>query len=103
MPVFFIARNVRNRTEQGLGRTYHESMKTLPIILALLLTVSAAAIAQVHFNSGSARPDNPEAATQKVISKAKAKRQRPSVRCQDGTLSYSRQNVCTGHGGARKR
>jgi hypothetical protein len=78
-------------------------MKTLPLVFALLLTVSVAAIAQVHFNSDSARPNNPEATTQKVPVKAKVKRQRPSVRCQDGSLSYSRQNVCTGHGGARRR
>jgi hypothetical protein len=77
-------------------------MKTLPLVFALLLTVSAAAIAQVHFNSGSTRPNDPEAAAQKVPVKAKVKRQRPSVRCQDGSVSYSRQNVCTGHGGVRK-
>jgi hypothetical protein len=93
---------VRNRTEQAALQTYYRLMKTLSFTFALLLTVSAASIAQVHFNSGSARPNDPQAATQTVPNKAKIKRQRPSVRCHDGSLSYSRQNVCTGHGGARK-
>lgn len=78
-------------------------MKTLVVLCAILLTVSAVALAQVHFNSASARPNNPEPATQMVVSKQKVKRHRPFVRCLDGTVSFSRQNVCTGHGGARHR
>jgi hypothetical protein len=79
-------------------------MKPILIVFALLLTLSAAALAQVHFNSGSAQPKNLQAAAPDIqASKAKAKRNRVSVRCKDGTLSYSRQNICTGHGGARAK
>jgi hypothetical protein len=76
-------------------------MKPILLVFALLLTLSAAAFAQVHFNSGSAQPTNPQAATPDIPAKAKVKRKRVSVRCKDGTVSYSRQNVCTGHGSAR--
>ena len=76
-------------------------MKKLLYIFALIVTSSAAALAQVHFNSGSARPNNPEAAKQAVAVKSSAKHRHPYVRCRDGSKSYSLQNVCTGHGGAR--
>ncbi len=83
-------------------------MKKTLYIFAFLLTVSAAAMAQVHFNSGSARPNNPEAAKQAVVSKQAAvkkprvKRPLAYVYCRDGSRSHSLQNVCTGHGGKRR-
>jgi preprotein translocase subunit SecE len=99
-PVIFIARNVRERTDPKVWPTYAQAMKTLLLVFALMLAVSAAALAQVNFDSGSATPKSLEAARY-AVQKAKMKRNRPSVRCRDGTVSYSRQNVCTGHGGAR--
>ncbi len=95
--------NVRNRTELAARAAHDQAMKTLFCMFVLFFAFSAPVAAQVHFDSGSARPNDPEEMRQIAYKKAKAKRLRVAVRCKDGTASYSRQNVCTGHGGARHR
>jgi hypothetical protein len=77
-------------------------MKKLVIMLALL--VGGAAQAQVHFDSGSARPNNPDAALRDsgrhhrvVPVKARPK----LARCRDGSRRPAR--LCKRHGGIAHR
>ncbi len=77
-------------------------MKKLVFMLALL--VGGAAQAQVQFDSGSARPNNPDAALRDsgprhraVPVKARAK----AVRCRDGSRRPAR--LCKRHGGVAHR
>ncbi len=84
-------------------------MKKLFHVAALVLLVSSWAQAQVHFPPGSARPDNPQAATRdlerQMQSREQAKTpvgtqpksQRVLVECRDGSRRIAR--VCRRHGG----
>jgi hypothetical protein len=84
------------------------AMKKLASITALFVTFSALAVAQARFGPGSARLSNPDVAElganeedHKPQLKRPIRYRQPSVLCQDGTVSYSRQNVCAGRGGPR--
>jgi hypothetical protein len=91
------------------------AMKKFVSITALFLTFSALAVAQARFGPGSAYLNHTDAAELEAAAgsappdeadyKPQLKRpiryRQPSVRCQDGTVSYSRQNVCAGRGGPR--
>jgi hypothetical protein len=78
-------------------------MKKLICMLALLLGSSAQA--QVYFESGSARPVNPGAATRDVDRQQRAPRrvkvQQKLVRCSDGSTRTAR--MCRSHGGIARR
>lgn len=80
--------------------------KILIIVVGLLLTVTALAQAKTYyFQSGSSQPIiKASAATTsaKMARLPRAKRPLPFVICRDGARSYSRQNVCTDHGGIPK-
>jgi hypothetical protein len=75
-------------------------MKNLLCIIALFLTSSQFTQAQVQFDSGSARLKGPIAVKANAIHKPYVKQKRIAVLCRDGKKTYSRQNICTGHGGA---
>ena len=81
--------------------------KILIIVVGLLLTVTALAQAKTYyFKSGSSQPVIQASAASSAAKSARlprAKRPLPFVICRDGARSYSRQNVCTGHGGVPKR
>jgi hypothetical protein len=79
-----------------------ENMKKL--IFALALLIGSSAHAQVYFDSGSARPNNPGAAKHAVqhqraqhVVKARPK----LVRCRDGARRQAR--LCSRHGGVARR
>lgn len=79
-------------------------MKKLFVTIALVLGSIGAAQAQVYFDSGSARPNNPHAARQQV----ERQRAHPPVRvrerlvrCRDGARRVAR--MCRGHGGVARR
>ena len=82
-----------------------KTMKKLFHVAALVLLVSSWAQAQIHFPPGSARPDNPQAATRdlerQMQSREQAttqpKPQRVLVECRDGSRHIAR--VCRRHGG----
>jgi hypothetical protein len=79
-------------------------MKKLIVSLALILGSIGAAQAQVYFDSGSARPNNPGAARHVVET---AYRPHPRmrdrfVRCRDGARRSS-PRMCRGHGGVAHR
>ena len=65
-------------------------MKKILGIVALLLAISPLAQAQVTFDSGSARPNNP------------VKTVRHAVKCRDGSISYQRRHPCKHHRGIRR-
>lgn len=79
-------------------------MKKLICMLTLLIAGAAPAHAQVMFESGSAKPINPGAATEQAVRQASV---RPTVnkrvklyRCRDGSKRTYRQ--CSRHGGIRR-
>ena len=68
--------------------------------LAVLLMLGSAAQAQVHFDSGSAKPKKPRAMqfNERQLHEAEqAKKRRVLVRCRDGSKHIAR--VCRRHGG----
>jgi hypothetical protein len=78
-------------------------MKKLLLTLALAFGAMGAAQAQVHFDSGSDRPNNPQAARHAVERHQRAHPPRPrerTVRCRDGSRRIAR--FCRGHGGVRR-
>ena len=78
-------------------------MKKLLVSLALVFGAMGAAQAQVHFDSGSARPNNPHAARHYVQHHRSHAPMRPRerlVRCRDGSRRIAR--MCRGHGGVRR-
>lgn len=67
---------------------------------AVLLMLGSAAQAQVHFDSGSAKPKNARAMQfneRQLHESEQAKKRRVLVRCRDGSKHISR--VCRRHGG----
>lgn len=81
-------------------------MKKLIVSLALILGSIGAAQAQVYFDSGSARPNNPGAARHVIDRDHRARppvRMRDRfVRCRDGARRSS-PRMCRGHGGVWRR
>ncbi len=77
-------------------------MKKLAHLAILTLVVSSWAQAQVHFDSGSARPLNPRTATRDLErqlpdqARTPPKAQRVLVECRDGSRHIAR--VCRRHG-----
>ena len=70
------------------------------ISLAALLLIGSAAQAQVHFDSGSAKPKNLRAMQfneRQLHESEQAKKRRVLVRCRDGSKHIAR--VCRRHGG----
>ena len=68
--------------------------------LGALLLLSSVAQAQVHFDSGSAKPKNPRAMqfNERQLHEAEqAKKRRVLVKCRDGSKHIAR--VCRRHGG----
>lgn len=83
-------------------------MKKLIVSLALVLGSIGAAQAQVYFDSGSARPNNPHAVRHVAERDHREYRPRPPmrmrerlVRCRDGARRVAR--MCRGHGGVARR
>jgi hypothetical protein len=78
-------------------------MKKLLCIFALLLASSAQA--QVYFDSGSARPNNPGAATRDLDRPQRVqrpvKKRLKLVRCRDGSKRFA--SMCRRHGGVARR
>ena len=77
-------------------------MKKLLVSVALVFGAIGAAQAQVHFDSGSDRPNNPRAAMHDVRPHRAHPPMRPRermVRCRDGSRRFAR--MCRGHGGVR--
>lgn len=75
-----------------------------PLLFVALLGVAGLASAQVHFDSGSARPNNPDAATRKLAHRGHVIKTPPHsnrARCRDGSVHTVR--VCERHGGVAKR
>lgn len=80
-------------------------MKKLILSLALACASIGAAQAQVYFDSGSARPNNPGAARHGVVVERAAYRPHGRdrfVRCRDGARRAS-PRMCRGHGGVWHR
>ena len=80
-------------------------MKKLIVSLALVFASIGAAHAQVYFDSGSARPNNPGAARHAVEGERAVYRpqaRKRFVRCRDGARR-SMPRMCRGHGGVRYR
>ena len=79
-------------------------MKKLLCMLTLLLGAAASANAQVYFESGSAKPVNPSAATRQVARQATTRQYvkvHPKLyRCRDGSRRTAKQ--CVRHGGIRR-
>lgn len=79
-------------------------MKKLLVSVALVFGAIGAAQAQVHFDSGSDRPNNPRAAR---IAREMHRGHPPMrarermVRCRDGAHRIPR--MCRGHGGIARR
>jgi hypothetical protein len=79
-------------------------MKKLLVTVALVFGAIGAAQAQVHFDSGSDRPNNPHAALREVQLQHRGPPPRPRahlVRCRDGARRVAR--MCRGHGGVARR
>lgn len=77
-------------------------MKKILGIVALLLAISPLAQAQVTFDSGSARPNNPNEANKHMVRKHPVKTVRHAVKCRDGSISYQRRHPCKHHRGIRR-
>lgn len=78
-------------------------MKKLLVTAALVFGAIGAAQAQVHFDSGSDRPNNPRA-MQVALQMQHRGHPRPHervVRCRDGARRVAR--MCRGHGGVARR
>jgi hypothetical protein len=77
----------------------------LPVVLALAFGAMTAANAQVYFESGSARPNNPHAAQSAFQRQHRAhppaRPRERLVRCHDGARRIARR--CHGHGGVARR
>ena len=79
-------------------------MKKLFCALTLLICMAPIAQAQVYFPSGSARPNNPDAARREVQQRPMARRPKAKAnrfRCRDGSIHTAR--VCQRHGGVARR
>jgi len=80
-------------------------VKFLTILFVTGVCISSAAQAQVYFNSGSAKPKNPESAKRDVeqhgTATQKERSKRLIVRCHDGSRHTAR--VCSRHGGVAGR
>ena len=79
-------------------------MKKLLVTLALVFGSIGAAQAQVYFDSGSARPNNPHAVRYVAPPHRAHPPMRPRerlVRCRDGSRRIAR--FCRGHGGVARR
>ena len=80
-------------------------MKKLIVSIALLFASIGAAHAQVYFDSGSARPNNPGAARHAIAAERAAYRPHGRdrfVRCRDGARRAA-PRMCRGHGGVWHR
>lgn len=77
-------------------------MKKLLVTIALAFGAIGAAQAQVHFDSGSDRPNNLRAGFHEVQMQHRGHRpMRPHlVRCRDGSRRIP--SMCRGHGGVRR-
>lgn len=78
-------------------------MKRFLCLFIAALSLAPLAQAQVLFDSGSARPNNPGAAKRAVDRQAAPSRARAHsshVRCRDGSIHTPR--VCKRHGGIRR-
>jgi hypothetical protein len=78
-------------------------MKKLLVAAALVFGALGAAQAQVHFDSGSDRPNNPHAVRHYAPQHRSHAPMRPRervVRCRDGSHRIAR--MCRGHGGVRR-
>ncbi|MDB5960068.1 MAG: hypothetical protein JWP59_1362 [Massilia sp.] len=80
-------------------------MKKLFVTLALAFGTLGAAQAQVYFDSGSARPNNPHAARHEIERQHRGhppvRARQKLVRCRDGARRVAR--MCRGHGGVARR
>ncbi len=80
-------------------------MKYFFILICTYFCINSAAQAQVYFNSGSAKPQNPESMKREIgqdhATKRKERAKRLLVRCQDGSRHTTR--VCARHGGVAGR
>jgi hypothetical protein len=89
------------------GTTIHPGAvmkKLFAAIVILLLSVTAYAQAKAYYSkSDGDHPIIRASVTADSVRTPRAKRLHPWVNCRDGSKSYSRQNVCTGHGGAAHR
>jgi hypothetical protein len=74
-------------------------MKNLFCIIALFLSSSQFTQAQVQFDSGNASMKGPITTKLNAAHTPYVKQKRIAVLCRNGKKTYSRQNVCTGHGG----
>ena len=74
-------------------------MKKLLLTVALAFGAIGAAQAQVHFDSGSARPNNLHSGFHEVQYHPHGPRPH-LVRCRDGSRRIAR--MCRGHGGVRR-
>ena len=76
-------------------------MKFFTCLFVAALCLSPLAQAQVTFNSGSAQPNNPEAAkrdlNRRPVVAPRSRAKRNLVRCRDGSRHTAR--VCRRHGG----
>jgi len=80
-------------------------MKKLFLTAMLVFGAMSAANAQVYFDSGSARPNNPHAARSAIERQHRAhppaRPRERLVRCRDGARRVAR--MCRGHGGVARR
>jgi hypothetical protein len=80
-------------------------MKKLLLTVALAIGAMGAAQAQVYFDSGSDRPNNPRAAHYNIERQHRAhppmRARLHLVRCRDGARRVAR--MCRGHGGVARR
>ncbi|WP_426190467.1 hypothetical protein [Massilia sp. DWR3-1-1] len=80
-------------------------MKKFLCAVALVLGSIGAAQAQVYFDSGSARPNNPPAVRHDGERQHRAhppvRARQKLVRCRDGARRVAR--MCRGHGGVARR
>jgi len=80
-------------------------MKRFLLTVALVFGAIGAAQAQVYFDSGSDRPNNPRAAQHALQKQHRAhptvRPRERLVRCRDGARRIAR--MCRGHGGVARR
>jgi hypothetical protein len=77
-------------------------MKKLLVSFALVFGAIGAAQAQVHFDSGSDRPLNPQAAGHFVEVQYRGHPRPRMFRCRDGARRRA-PGMCRGHGGVARR
>lgn len=76
-------------------------MKKFLVTLGLVFGTVCTAQAQVYFDSGSDRPNNPHAARHQIHQQHRAHPRERLVRCRDGARRVAR--MCRGHGGVARR